>query len=254
MRNSKERFSDRVDDYKKYRPGYPKEALEFVINTCKVNKNWKIADIGSGTGISTQALIEECGCEVFAVEPNEKMRNEAEKSLSNNNLFWSINGSSDDTHLKDKSINLIAVFQAFHWFDRQRTRVEFKRIITEPNWVLLMWNDRKTGGSGFLEGYEEILRMLPEYPKVNHKNIERQEIEDFMKNHELTCMEFKNSQRFDFDGLKGRFFSSSYTPSFGTEEHELQIEKLKDLFSRTNKNGQVEFQYSTQLFLGRFLQ
>lgn len=251
MLDSKIRFSDRVENYKKYRPDYPLEALLFVKKTCKVDKDWRIADIGSGTGISTNALLDASGCHVFAVEPNDNMRIEAERNLSSNSRFHSIQGSSENTTLDNNSMNMISAFQAFHWFDKERTRTEFKRIITDPYWILLAWNDRKTEGSRFLEQYEEILHALPDYNKVNSKSTDRNIIESFIGSADLTFAEFSNTQRFDFEGLKGRFFSSSYTPAFGTEHYNMQIHKLKKLFDTTNKNGFVEFVYTTQIYLGK---
>lgn len=251
MLDPKARFSDRVKDYKKYRPLYPLEAILFVKNKCGVEEDWNMADIGSGTGISTASLLDIFKCRVFAVEPNENMRLEAENSLSANPLFHSINGSSEDTNLQSKSMNMIAAFQAFHWFDKDPTRHEFKRIITAPYWILLVWNDRNIEGSKFLEGYENILSSLPEYNRVNHKNTGRKEIEQFLGNSDIIYEEFQNSQRFDLEGLNGRFFSSSYTPPFGTAEYRVQKDKVRKLFEETNENGEVEFVYRTQIYLGK---
>lgn len=251
MKDPKIRFGDRVDDYKKYRPSYPAEALMYVKEKCKIDKTWNVADIGSGTGISTRALLDCFQCNVFAVEPNANMRMQAEETLSDNVFFHSVDGSSEQTNLGNHSVNMAAAFQAFHWFDMQKSKLEFKSILTEPSWVLLIWNDRITNGSDFLEGYEKNLKALPEYSTVNHKNVEKKVIEDFMGTTEVIYQEFPNSQRFDFNGLKGRFFSSSYTPAVGTMEYQQQIEKLEHLFTATNRDGQIEILYKTQIYLGR---
>jgi len=251
MLDSKVRFGDRVQNYKKYRPTYPSEAIEFIKETCDVKEDWKVADIGSGTGIATEVLLNVLQCQVFAVEPNEKMRSEAETNLSSNSCFHSINGSSENTTLEKSSMNMITAFQAFHWFDKEPTRIEFKRIILAPHWVVLVWNDRKTEGTQFLEKYEEILHVLPEYKNATHKNTDRKAIESFIGNSDLTFATFANSQKFDFEGLKGRFFSSSYTPAVGTAQYQVQIDTLKELFKNTNKNGFVEFVYTTQIYLGK---
>jgi ubiquinone/menaquinone biosynthesis C-methylase UbiE len=253
MKDAKKRFSDRVDDYKKYRPSYPSDALLYVKNICNVQKEWRIADIGSGTGISTNALLDSFQCNVYAVEPNENMRSEAEASLSDNSLFHSVNGSSEQTTLGNQSINLVAAFQAFHWFDKQKSKEEFRRILTASGWLLLVWNDRITEGSSFVEGYERIVQGLPEYSKVNHKNTGRNGIEEFIGSSDVIYREFPNSQYFDFEGLKGRFFSSSYTPPAGSLEYQEQIKKLKNLFDATNVNGQIEFIYRTQIYLGKLV-
>jgi SAM-dependent methyltransferase len=252
MEDPKNRFTNRVSDYKKYRPSYPNEALQFIKDKCQIKRDWNIADIGSGTGISTKAMLDAFECTVYAVEPNEKMRLEAENSLSINPLFHSVNGSSDDTKLDSQSINMIAAFQAYHWFDKQKAKEEFKRILKNPKWVLLVWNNRVTEGTQFLEGYEQILSKLAEYPKVNHKNTDINDIKDFIGTSDLIYKEVQNSQRFDYEGLVGRFFSSSYTPSVGSTEYFEQIRKLKELFDATNEGGQIEFRYRTQIYLGMF--
>jgi ubiquinone/menaquinone biosynthesis C-methylase UbiE len=250
MQDSKERFSDRVQDYIKYRPTYPVEALRFAREQCQIDDKWVIADVGSGTGISTEALLSVFNNPVYAVEPNEKMRAEAERKLQDNPRFYSINGSSECTNLQNACVNLIAAFQAFHWFDKERTKIEFQRILKHPKWVLLVWNDRKIAGTPFLDGYDKILRNLPDYLSSSHKSTGEKEIKDFIRNDNLVIGEFSNAQLFDFEGLKGRFFSSSYTPKSGTEEYERQIGNLEKLFENTNVNGKVEFLYTTQVYMG----
>jgi ubiquinone/menaquinone biosynthesis C-methylase UbiE len=250
INSTKNRFSDRVDNYKKYRPNYPLEVISFIHKNCQVTPSWAIADVGSGTGISSRFLIEGFQCSVYAVEPNEKMRTDAENSSNGNSLFRSVNGSSDATTLADESVNMVTAFQAFHWFDRDKARKEFIRILKDPKYILFVWNDRKTTGSDFLEGYEAISQNLPEYQNVNHRNISIEDLCKFIGNKEIKTAQFSNAQKLDLEGLKGRFFSSSYTPAFGTEAYQKQIKNLEKLFLKTNENGRIEFKYVTEVYLG----
>jgi ubiquinone/menaquinone biosynthesis C-methylase UbiE len=250
MLDSKVRFGNRVEQYKKFRPHYPKEALLFIKERFGIDKNWKIADIGAGTGISSKALLDVFGCTVFGVEPNEFMRLEAKTSLSVYPQFCSVNGSAENTTLVDKSINMVTAFQSFHWFDTIKTAREFRRILTKPNLVLLMWNDRRTAGSPFVEQYESLVGSLPEYGIANHKNIQRKEIEAFIGSADIEYAEFENPIKVDLEGLKGRFFSSSYTAAYGTDEYVKQNLLLDELFEKTNQNGTVEFLYKTELYFG----
>jgi SAM-dependent methyltransferase len=250
IKDPKQRFSDRVADYRKYRPSYPSEAIQFVKEHCAVDSISNIADIGSGTGISTQSLLDVFQCHVYAIEPNDNMRMEAERALEDNPFFHSIKGSSEETTLKSGSIDLIAAFQAFHWFDRVKSRKEFDRISRSPKWVLLVWNDRKTQGSEFLEEYEAILKKLPEYHRVTHKNTTVRDIQDFIGARDLLTAEFPHAQRFNFEGLTGRFFSSSYTPAQGTDEYQEVIGRLETLFNLRSVDGMVTFEYTTQVYLG----
>lgn len=251
LKDPKNRFSDRVDNYRKYRPSYPPEIISFILKNCQVDATWSIADVGSGTGISTKLLTGGLKCLVYAVEPNEKMRREAEFAQKGNPFYRSINGSAEATTLDDKSVNMVTTFQSFHWFEKEKARIEFKRILKEPKHILFVWNNIASEGSDFLEGYEAILQTLPEYRIVNHKNISIGQLCNFTENNEIKTAFFPNSQQFDWEGLKGRFCSSSYTPAFGTEEYYKQITRLEFLFEKYNKNGFVEFKYRTEAYLGK---
>lgn len=243
------RFNSRVIDYKKYRPTYPKEVFEFIrFNTQKDNFE-NIADIGSGTGISSRQLIKEYNCNVFGVEPNIFMRLEAENYLNNNLQFISVAGTAESTMLQTNSIDLITVFQAFHWFNVAECKYEFSRILKPPKEVALIWNNRITNSSFFLRKYEELLMTYPEYVNIKAKYADQETIRYFF-NGKYIYEEFYNEQRFDFDGLKGRFFSSSYTPEKGSGEYQAAYDKLRKVFELTNENGYVKFVYSTKVFIG----
>ena len=112
------RFSNRVDAYVKYRPAYPQELITFLKQEGMLHSETIIADIGSGTGISSELFLKE-GNTVIGVEPNQEMRETAEKLLTKYDNFKSINATAEHTTLKDKSVDLVIVAQAFHWFDKQ---------------------------------------------------------------------------------------------------------------------------------------
>ncbi len=73
------------------------------------------ADVGSGTGIFTEQLLR-CGYRVFAVEPNDDMREQAERRLARSEGFRSVNGSDADMKLPDHSVDYVTAAQAFHGF------------------------------------------------------------------------------------------------------------------------------------------
>lgn len=70
------------ETYAKYRPSYPQELLKYLCSEIGINKFSTIADIGSGTGILTRQLLNQCS-KVYAIEPNDDMRKVAEKKLGN---------------------------------------------------------------------------------------------------------------------------------------------------------------------------
>ncbi|HBM16751.1 MAG TPA: SAM-dependent methyltransferase [Lentisphaeria bacterium] len=251
MEDSKTRFSARADDYKKFRPTYPPDLIEFIRENCPVKENWSIADIGSGTGISTKLLLDGFKCSVYAVEPNSDMQKAAKESLQDNPLFHCVNGCAESTCLPDKTIDIVTAFQAFHWFDKPKAKIEFWRILKQPKWVLFVWNDRATKGKPFLEAYEELLHSMPEYCKVSHKNISSDLVAGFLGDKDMKTAHFPQFQVFNFEGLKGRLFSSSYTPKEGTEDRLKVTAKLKELFDIYNTGGMVRMEYRTDVYIGR---
>jgi SAM-dependent methyltransferase len=250
MNDNTKRFSNRVDNYVKYRPSYPKEIISFLESSIQFNNKIIVADIGAGTGILSQLFLEN-GNTVFGVEPNEPMRNKAEELLKNYASFKSIDGTAEQTNLENKSIDLITAAQAFHWFNIDKTKAEFKRILKPNGYCCLIWNER-LNTSAFSKAYDNLLLdYSTDYAKVDHKNIDDKKIEVFFAPQHVIKKSFNNKQVFDFDGLKGRLLSSSYTPDEDHPKHNAMIEALKNIFNSFNQNNTVQFNYETKLYVGR---
>ena len=250
MRDPVERFSDRAENYAKFRPSYPDLMLKFLRNI--IAPPAIVADIGSGTGILTRQLLDG-GYELFAVEPNDRMRIEAERILSDHPCFQSVRGTAEATTLPDRSIDLITCAQAFHWFDRVRTKSEFYRILKRTGRVALVWNERLDNASELDRKYEEILRCwAPEYPNVSHRRVGLEEIQTFFAPGEFQFYTFPNEQSLDREGFLGRLLSSSYVPNAGQPGHREIVQAAGQLFDEYEAGGKVAFAYETRLYLGRF--
>ncbi|MGZ3861765.1 MAG: class I SAM-dependent methyltransferase [Bacteroidia bacterium] len=244
------RFSDRVENYVKYRPGYPAEAYDFLEGERIIAKDFTIADIGSGTGISAEPLLKR-GYTVYGVEPNKEMREAAENTLKGFSHFKSINAAAENTTLENNSVNTIIAGQAFHWFDKEKCKAEFKRILKPGGQVVLMWNDRRTDTTDFLKVYEDFLQMFgTDYKEVNHKNTQDKKIFDAFFENGFKEKDFYNYQDVDFAGLKGRVLSSSYMPGEGHKDYEFMIYTLKKIFMRYQENGKVRLDYDTKIYYG----
>jgi ubiquinone/menaquinone biosynthesis C-methylase UbiE len=307
------RFSSRVENYIKYRPGYPAAILDLLKEQCGLTRASVIADVGSGTGILTELLLKNCS-PVFGVEPNRDMREAAERLLGKHSNFTSISGTAECTTLKDQSVDVITAGQAFHWFDREKTRHEFLRILKPGGWVVLIWNDRNTTARPFFKAYEELLMTYAtDYAAVNHKQIDPEMISAFFgaakfkPNSEVKhCVNeigqarctvparakragrtvqsvtpdnvpsapgtargqrsapslpasdfgfkhaiFPNEQVFDFEGLRGRLLSSSYSPEAGHPKHTPMLNALRAVFDNHQTTGKVTFEYDTSVFYGQ---
>ncbi len=246
--DSTTRFSDRVENYIKYRPGYPREIIEYLISEGILKPDSVIADIGSGTGISSELFLKN-GNTVYTVEPNTPMREGAEKLLSKYGNFKSIDATAEDTTLPDSSIDLIVCAQAFHWFDIPKVKIEFKRILKPTGSICLMWNERVLDANPFLVDYEKLLlKYGTDYSNVRHENIDDNKLAEFFSSGYSTKT-FPNKQVFDFDGVKGRLLSSSYTPQKNSPLYEPMLAELKQIFDKNEINGKIEFLYDTNIYV-----
>lgn len=249
------RFSDRVDNYVKYRPHYPVAVLEFLFKENSISKNSVVADIGSGTGISAELFLKN-GIKVFGVEPNGPMREAAEtilKEYSDKNLFVSLAGAAEQTTLENKSVDVIVCAQAFHWFNNEAFKKECQRILKPGGFVVLMWNDRRTSSTDFLRVYEDFLQMFgTDYKEINHKNTqEKAQFDRFFGQGNYKEASFYNFQDVDLAGLKGRVLSSSYMPNEGHKDFDFMIYCLKKIFTRYQENGLVRLDYDTKIYYGQ---
>ena len=239
------RFSNRVENYVKYRPSYPDGILDTLRAECGLTPQSLIADIGSGTGILAEMFLEN-GNTVYGVEPNREMREAGERLLGHYARFTSIEGKAEATGLRDGSIDLISAGQALHWFHLEAARMEFQRILKPGGWVAIVWNDRRDE-SPFMQAYRQLLlRHSTDYLQVDHKRITADVLRTFygpVFHHTM----FDNHQVFDFEGIRGRLLSSSYVPL----DNERMLEELRAIFAAHQQNGTVTFDYETTLYYGQ---
>lgn len=246
------RFSNRVENYIKYRPGYPGEVIDLLRQECSLDCNSVVCDVGSGTGISSELFLRN-GNVVYGIEPNKEMREAGERLLLKyGSQFQSVAGTAEATTLSAGSCDLVVAGQAFHWFERGPTRKEFARILKPRGFVVLIWNERKTDATLFLDAYEQLLlKFGTDYQQVNHSNIDESVIAQFFHPAPYMVRSFPNSQQFDFEGLKGRLLSSSYAPDELHPNHFPMLRELGEIFAKHAVNNRVNFEYDTKVYFGR---
>jgi SAM-dependent methyltransferase len=248
--DSTTRFGNRVEDYVKYRPGYPTEIIQFLQHTYGLSTDKLIADIGAGTGISS-ALFLNAGYRIIAVEPNPPMRNKSIELLGSSPNFTVRDGTAEHTGLDDESVDAIIAGQAFHWFDQEKAKIEFRRISKPDAITVLIWNERKTTSSFEKEYDEFIIKHAHDYVQVDHRNISPEQIVSFFAPLPVRSELFANEQVFDFAGLKGRLLSSSYIPAAEDEGFAAMISDLRSLFDRHQRDAMITISYDTKVYVGR---
>jgi SAM-dependent methyltransferase len=242
------RFSSRVADYVKYRPGYPPQLVGVCRDEMGLTPASVVADVGAGTGIATELFLKS-GNTVFAVEPNVDMRRTAEQRLEPRYPnFRSVDGRAEATRLPDGCADFVVAAQAYHWFDRAAAAVEFRRILRRGGHVVIVFNDRKKTRSPFLAGYDALLRELgTDYKQVSKTTTNLDDLGGVF-GAPFRRVAFPNEQRFDFDGLRGRAMSASYVPQPEHPAHRPFMTRLRELFDAHQREGTVLFEYETEVF------
>jgi ubiquinone/menaquinone biosynthesis C-methylase UbiE len=244
-----QRFSDRAANYARYRPGYPHAILAVLRDEHGLAPHMAIADIGSGTGILTELFLRN-GNQVFAVEPNEAMRQQAEVRLSDYPNFISVPGKAEATTLADHSVQLVTAGQAFHWFDATAARVEFQRILSAGGLVALVWNARAYENNALMAAYEQVLHDFGMgYHTVRHRSHEGDLALLYQEGY--TFRQFTQTRELDFDTFWGGFLSASYAPLPGEPKYVPVQQALRSVFETYRQGDHVTFLYDTHLYVGR---
>jgi len=239
------RFSNRVENYVKYRPSYPDTIITFLEETAGLTKTSLIADIGCGTGLFSEKLLQ-AHYRVIGIEPNEEMRKAAQYKLSGYTDFICKNGCAEKTGLDAGSIDLITVAQAFHWMAPHATKKEFFRILKPGGIVVLAWNVRNKH-TPFLKAYDDLQRRFSIERKPS-RIVNDHSIRAFYEPRKVYTKKFPNIQELNFESLKGQLLSSSFMPLLGHARYDTMIDQLANIFVRHNARGYVRMEYNTELF------
>ena len=151
------RFSSRVENYIRFRPGLSPRRPRRAAGRRRVGAGFDRGGHRLGDRHFQRGFPEKR-------QRGERRRTERRDAPSRPNVCWpripvftSVKGTAEATTLADGSVDLITAAQAFHWFDRARTRAEFERILKPGGWVALIWNDRQLDSTPFLREYEALL-------------------------------------------------------------------------------------------------
>jgi SAM-dependent methyltransferase len=240
------RFTGLAGLYAQSRPGYPPQAVDFVLVTCNLDPSSVLVDVGSGTGISSR-LFAARGLKVIGIEPNGDMRARASADLGPAIEYR--DGRAESTGLPDRCADIVLAAQAFHWFEPDRALREFHRVLRRRGWVALLWNARDREDPLTSE-YSQIIDRLPDATRSDAQDITPVAPIRGRLFGDPQVARFPNAQVLDEDGLVGRALSSSYAPK-DRAGRESFAGAMRELFGRFARDGHVILRYHTSVYLAR---
>ena len=248
-RDPKQRVADRVAADVEFRPGYPDELLDCLLEKTGREAGARVADVGAGTGIFTRLLLAR-GLRVFAIEPNANMRAAAENALGGQPGFTPVAASAENTGLGDASVELITAAQAFHWFANDAARAEFGRILEPGGRLALIWN-RRDLAQPFQRAYDGLLREFAAgYAAGSHMRLDADALGRFFAAGQMDEYHFPNRQRLDLAGLVGRLRSASYCPPEDSSDYRELVAGIERLVARHADGDTLEFACDAHLYVG----
>jgi len=245
-----ERFSGRVEAYRRFRSRYPREIIPLLEERCGLTHDSVIADIGAGTGMLAELFLEN-GNRVLAVEPNADMRAACEELVERYPRLTCIDGTAEDTRLADRSVDFVAVGRALHWFDQQKCRPEFIRILRDDGWVVLASQGPHTRSEPVILEFQTIIKAHGlDYAQMQHRYDLDSAARRLFAGGEFHEAEFASPEEMTYDELEGFMLSLSVIPQPGHPGFPAMQHALREYFARHESGGKIRIPMTCKVHFG----
>jgi ubiquinone/menaquinone biosynthesis C-methylase UbiE len=247
--NTKTVYSTKAEKYSKYRWDYAADAIDKIFETTQLSVNSSIADIGAGTGILTKHLAHRAG-RVYAIEPNTEMRQILARKLAGTPSVSVMDSCAEATGLPEKSVDVITVAQAIHWFDPEPARNEMRRILKDYGWLVLLRN------YGTDEGLNQAVGglMTEEYGanfSATDKKPKERPVGYFFGNENYQTIHFPFQFNQYWEEFIGSLLSASYTPDEDNPLFEKFKNTARDIFDSYCNEGLLLVHGTTEMIIGQ---
>jgi ubiquinone/menaquinone biosynthesis C-methylase UbiE len=242
-------YSTKAQKYAKYRWDFAMSAVEAIVEMTHLDNQSVIADIGAGTGILTRHFTN-CAHQIYAVEPNQEMRDILIENMADKSNVSVINGCAENTLLANDSVDLITAAQAIHWFDPEPAKKEMLRILKDDGWLVLLRNYpvnqayNEAVGSLISEHYGADFSVAAERPKPKPTDY-------YYGTDHFRTLTFPFHFNQSWKGFIGALTTASFMPD---EDHPLfgKLEaKAREVFAQLSRNGMLLVEGETELIIGQ---
>jgi SAM-dependent methyltransferase len=245
-----ERFSGRVEAYRRFRSRYPREIIPLLQGRCGLTRESVVADIGAGTGMLAERFLEN-GNRVFAVEPNRDMRVVCGELVERYPHLLCVDGTAEETRLLDHSVDFVGIGRALHWFDQDKCRPEFVRILREGGWVVLLNQGPYTRAELVIREFQTILKEHGlDYVQMRGRYDIDSAARQLFAGGDLEEAQFASREEMTYEELEGFMLSLSVTPQPDHPGFPAMQEALRRFFVRHESGGKVQMPMSCKIHFG----
>jgi SAM-dependent methyltransferase len=228
-------FAAVADAYERSRPGYPEDAVRWLVG----EEPRDIVDLGAGTGKLTRSLVA-LGHRVIAVEPLPEMIAHLRKAVPG---VTAVEGGAEAIPLAAGSADIVTAAQAFHWFDHGPALREIARVLRPGGWLALVWNTR--------DDQEPWVAQLSE-AAIGRETVEERDAGEPIAEsglfEQVERASFPYVQRLDREGLVDLVLSRSYCAVLTLEERAPVLARVQQIFDEHAVEGVIELPYVTECF------
>jgi SAM-dependent methyltransferase len=210
-------FGQVADEYQRGRPGYPREALDWLLG----ERPLEVLDLGAGTGKLTAAVLD-AGHRAIAVEPLAEMRAILTATVPD---AVALEGTAEQLPLAQDSVDAVVVGAAFHWFDQDAALLEIARVLRTPG-VLGLLGNAFDPSVRWAAQVREILGP-PAIERRGHWPSVQELGERYV---EVDEREFPHEQLLDRAGLRDLAVSRSSVATLPEQDRQALLERLDGLW------------------------
>jgi SAM-dependent methyltransferase len=239
-------FDRAADTYERGRPGYPEEALAWLVQALGIDPTSKVVDLAAGTGKLTRQLLP-TGAELTAVEPVAGMRARFAEALPG---MRAEAGTAEAMPLPDGSASAVVVGQGFHWFDGRRALAEIHRVLRQRGGLGLIWNVRDES----VPWVAELTRIIEPYRGDAPRYLSGRWRDAFATTalfDPLNQRSFRHAQEGDRAVVRDRIASVSFVASLSEETRAgvlAQVDDLLDHHPALRGRAAVSMPYRTDVY------
>jgi SAM-dependent methyltransferase len=217
-------FQQGADAYERGRPGYPPEAVEWLVRELDLGPGRTVLDVAAGTGKLTRELVAS-GATVIAVEPVQAMRAVLERVVPE---ARALDGTAETLPIDNGAVDAITAASAFHWFDGPAAAAEFHRVLRTGGRLALLWN-RRRAEEPLHRAVDEVIEPYRRRPPRPTRDRWREPLESSGLFKPVAEREVPFEQVLDADRFVDRFSSISYVAALPDRERASVTERLRAL-------------------------